>query len=77
MTNHRHEIGGRVRESHSCGKIPTRILRTIALSTVAALGLSGIIALAGPAQAGSAWGTVSELSDASYNSEEAMLAGVT
>jgi len=51
------------------------LLRAIALSTAAALGLSGVIALAGPAQAGSAWGVVLELSDASYNSEEAMLAG--
>ena len=51
------------------------MLRAIALSTAAALGLSGVIALAGPAQAGSAWGVVLELSDASYNSEEAMLAG--
>ncbi|MCH9718909.1 MAG: fibronectin type III domain-containing protein [Actinomycetia bacterium] len=50
-------------------------MRAIALSTAAALGLSGVIALAGPAQAGSAWGVVLELSDASYNSEEAMLAG--
>ena len=75
MTQHRHEIGERARESRSRGKNPTRLLRTIALSTAAALGLSGVIAVAGPAQAGSAWGAVSELSDASYNSEEAMLAG--
>ncbi len=54
-----------------------KLPRITSIAAISALGLSGLIALATPASAGTAWGLVTELSDDSNTAREVQLGAAT